>query len=140
MKHVFLGRFAPFHKGHLILLNKLIKKFGLKNCIVMIGSSNVINERTPFTAINRAKSIKSIYPDIKIIYLKDIGDDEKWLQSIKKIENQLNESFTFYGGSKKDLEILSKKFKTKILVNRFTEGEGISATKIRETLSVRDWT
>lgn len=134
MKHVFLGRFAPFHEGHKILLIKLVSNFGINNCIVMIGSSNVINDRTPYQPEERKEMIKEIFSKIKIIYIPDVGDDILWLENLKKLEKEMNEKFIFYGGSLKDLEVLSREFKIIVLVDRLTEGKGISGTKIRSEL------
>ncbi len=138
MLHVYLGRFAPFHEGHKILLAKLIKEFGAVNCLVLIGSTNVLNERTPFTFKSRRKMLKKHFPDVRILPLPDIGGDEKWLDKLEDLEKNLGQKLVFYGGSLEDLKILSRRFETHVLVDRFTEGKGISATEIRKNLSSTD--
>jgi nicotinamide mononucleotide adenylyltransferase len=139
MLHVYLGRFAPFHEGHKILLTKLIKKFGVENCLVLIGSSNILNERTPFTFESRKKMIQKHFPDVRILAVADVNDDGEWLDNVEDMQKKTEPEFVFYGGSKDDLMILSRRFKTEVLVDRFTEGKGISATQIRKTLTSSDW-
>ncbi len=138
MLNVYLGRFAPFHEGHKILLTKLIKNFGVRNCLVLVGSTNVLNERTPFTFENRRKMIKKEFPAVKILPFPDIGSDEVWLDNIEELEKELGQKLIFYGGSSEDLKILARRFETHVLVDRFTKGKGISATEIRKKLISSD--
>jgi cytidyltransferase-like protein len=138
MLHVYLGRFAPFHDGHKMLLTKLIKKFGVKNCLVLIGSSNILDKRTPFTPEHRLEMVKKHFPDIKILTFPDVGEDELWLKNLKKLEAKFKTKFIFYGGSPEDLDVLARQFETHVLVNRHKEGMGISATKIRKSLVLTD--
>jgi cytidyltransferase-like protein len=136
MLHVYLGRFAPFHEGHRMLLNRLIKIFGINNCLVLIGSANVINGRTPFTFKERKLMIQKHFPDIKVLSLDDLDNDPDWLKSIHKLEDELKDKFIFYGGSTTDLQIISQEFETHVLVDRFTEGKGINATEIRKKMGI----
>ncbi len=138
MLYVYLGRFSPFHEGHKMLLTKLINKFGIENCLVLIGSSNVLNERTPFKFETRKKMILKDFPDVKILPFADVDNDVVWLNNIKKLEKKLGQKFIFYGGSAKDLEVLSKGFETHVFIDRFTEGKGISGTQIRRSLISTD--
>ena len=117
-----------------MVLGKMIEKFGLENCLVIIGSANVINERTPYTFEERKKMILKLFPKIKILPMADVGNNEIWLENLKKMEGELNTKFVFYGGSQADMEILSQRFETEVLVDRFTEGKGISGTEIRKSL------
>src|SRR5258706_5317568 len=98
MLRVYLGRFAPFHSGHKILLTKLIKKFGVKNCLVLVGSSNILNERTPFRFETRKKMIKTYFPDIKILPIADVNNDDDWFKIVEKMEKKFGQKFIFYGG------------------------------------------
>ncbi len=144
---VFLSRLSPLHKGHQIILDKLIADYGVENSIVMIGSSNVLNDRTPFTLGQRKLMLEILYPKINIIPIPDINPELKtfekdtldlWLKSIKNIEKDMNTEFVFYGGSEKDINYLKKDFKTKIVADR-KKGLKISATKIRKALVLSDY-
>lgn len=138
MLHVYLGRFAPLHDGHKMLLAKLIKNFGLKNCLVLIGSVNEIDDRTPFLFETRKKMVTDSFPGIRVLALPNLNNDHDWLVSITKLEKKLGHKFVFYGGSLEDLAILAERFETHVLVDRFVEGMGISATEIRKTLTKTD--
>lgn len=143
---VFLGRFSPLQKGHISIIDKMIHKHGIDNSLIMIGSSNTLNERTPYTYEQRAEMIKVVYPGIKTLPLPDGKPDlvyfdgttnESWLDSIKKIQEKLKANFVFYGGSKEDLEILAERFKTKILVDRLAS-PNLSSTNVRKALEIND--
>jgi len=142
-KYVYLGRFSPFHLGHEMLLKAANENFGEGNCLIMVGSSNSLNERTPYSFESRVKMIKTIFPNVEVIPLPDVQPEKvlfdgstntEWLDGIKKIADQRDEEFVFVGGCAEDLEILAERFKTHILVNREVEGKKMSATKIREAL------
>ena len=52
MKALYIGRFQPFHKGHLKILQKLAKKYD--EIIIGIGSSQYSNTlENPFTSEER---------------------------------------------------------------------------------------
>lgn len=142
----YVGRFAPFHKGHQMITDCMIKKYGIRNCLIMVASSNSYIERTPYTFAQRKKMIKTIYPYIRVIPLPDVkprlkhfdGTTNKiWLKQIKDIEEKLKVRFIFYGGSKEDLEILAMRFKTYIPFSRQNNG-AVSGTKIRKALESGD--
>lgn len=144
---VYLGRFCPFHSGHELVLRSLIQKFGRGRVLVIIGSSRFITPITPYTYDERKSMISTLFPGIKIIPLPDTHNRPKvlndpnnkiWLERIRKIEKKMNTRFVFYGGSKKDLEILAGEFPTRVIFNRKSKGLGISGTKIREALAYGD--
>jgi len=89
MNGLLIGRFQPFHLGHLDAV-----LFGLsrvENLFICIGSSNKSNERkNPFSAEERREMITlsiepSITDRIKIFDIPDVGDHEKWTFEIDKI-------------------------------------------------------
>jgi len=87
---LLIGRFQPFHKGHLYLLKKAVKN--ADKVIIGIGSSNITDVNNPFDYETRRKIIKSvIYKEKlenrieKIIPLADFYDDKKWLMNAIKI-------------------------------------------------------
>lgn len=143
-KHVYLGRFSPFHLGHKLLLQKVVDKYGIENTLVIIGSSNTLNSRTPYTYEQRREIVLKSFPGIEILPLPDAKPDllyfdgstnDLWLDSIENIARSRNEGFVFYGGSAEDLAILAERFETKILVDRKNEGGMMSATKVREAIA-----
>lgn len=141
-RYVYLGRFAPFHLGHKRLLENIIGAHGSDMVLIMIGSSNAISKRTPYTYETREKMIKSVYPNLEVIPLPDSKPDLEyfdgstngaWLDSIEKLSKARNETFVFCGGSKDDLEVLSERFDVEVVVDRFA-GKSMSATLVRQLI------
>ena len=98
MNGLLIGRFQPFHLGHLDAV-----LFGLsrtENLFICIGSSNKSNERrNQFSAEERREMIiSSIEPSmagrLKIFDIPDVGDHEKWTFEIDKIVPKYDIIFT----------------------------------------------
>ena len=86
---LIVGRFQPFHKGHLFLIKKALEK--ADKIIVGIGSSNITDVNNPIDFETRKKVIKSVFYKEgieenlgKIVPLDDFFDDQKWLLNLKK--------------------------------------------------------
>jgi len=89
MDGLLIGRFQPFHLGHLDAV-----LFGLsrtENLFVGIGSSNKSNERkNPFSAEERTEMIissieSSMIDRLKIFDIPDVDNHEKWTFEIDQI-------------------------------------------------------
>jgi len=98
MNGLLIGRFQPFHLGHLDAV--LFGLSRIENLFICIGSSNKSNERkNPFSAEERREMITlSIEPSItnriKIFDIPDVGDHEKWTFEIDKIAPKYDVVFT----------------------------------------------
>jgi nicotinamide-nucleotide adenylyltransferase len=87
---LFVGRFQPFHMGHLKVIKWILKKYD--KIVIVIGSSQeVITEKNPFTFNERKKMIKKTLENekiegrkYKIIGVPDVYDDKIWIKSILK--------------------------------------------------------
>ncbi len=86
---LLIGRFQPFHKGHLYLLKKALKH--VQTLIVGIGSSNISNGDNPFSFGQRKKMLEKIieHERIKerignIIPIPDDPSDDIWLGNVLK--------------------------------------------------------
>ena len=141
---VQLGRFCPYHLGHAKVTDAIIGRHGAENTTVIVGTANRITERTPFSFEVRKKIIETLYPDIEILPLNDYkpapgqhweATIPSWFQRIKKVLAHKEGEYRFYGGSPRDLEILSREFDTEVIVDRVREGNQITATKIREAMA-----
>ena len=92
---VYIGRFQPFHNGHLRVLEEISKL--TDDVIIMIGSSGEPQTvRNPFLAVDRAEAIKlsvgNLFVSGWIAGLPDFYSDETWSQEIiKYINNHINE-------------------------------------------------
>lgn len=130
-----------------MIIEKMLALYGVKNCLLLVGSSNSLNIRTPFSFTVRQLMIKTLYPKLRVLPLPDSTPnlvkfskqgDEVWLTNIKKLESKLGTIFHFVGGSKKDLKTLGGKFHTEVLIARHTRGRRVSATKVRALLLTGD--
>ena len=86
---LIVGRFQPFHKGHLYLVKKALEK--ADKVVFGIGSVNIDNEFNPLNYKQRKKMLELVIKNekigkrmIKIVPLDDVYNDEKWLKIVKK--------------------------------------------------------
>ena len=56
---LIVGRFQPFHKGHLFLIKKALEK--ANKTIIGIGSSNIIDENNPIDLRREKKLSKQFF-------------------------------------------------------------------------------
>ena len=89
MNALFIGRFQPFHNGHLEVIKLLSNQF--EEIIIGIGSSQYSNEsENPFTAEERKKMIdetlkKTDIRNYRIIFIPDIHNPPKWVDHVLSI-------------------------------------------------------
>ena len=135
-----IGRFQPFHLGHLEAI-----KFALSNVEhlhVGIGSSNKSHEeRNPFTADERKEMILSSIDDtiakrISIHFIPDVDDHSKWTHLVDEIIPEYdvvfsNDDFTHELYGKRGKSIISVDLKSR---------SNLSGTNIRNLiLTDQDW-
>lgn len=145
---VHLGRFAPYTKGHETMTQAVIDQVGAENTLVLIGSSNKVNARTPYTAEQREAMIQSVFPDIQIASIGDsnatsveleISRIEWWYEQVRKLQTQMRGRFVFFTGDLADLSYLDgTEFEYREAFPRDTVGKGISATAAREAIQSND--
>ena len=91
---LFIGRFQPFHEGHLYSLNKCLEL--ADRVIVGIGSSQESGtENNPWDYETRKKMIEKVMREpslegssLQIVAIPDVHDDKKWGDLIKEIIEQ----------------------------------------------------
>ena len=89
MKALFIGRFQPFHNGHLQLIQKVSKEYD--EIIIGIGSSQYNNtQNNPFTSEERKKMIeeslkKNNIKNYKIELVPDLHNNPKWAPYVTSI-------------------------------------------------------
>jgi len=96
---VFIGRFQPFHKGHLSVIQEGLKYSN--NLIIFAGSANGARcHRNPFTYNERKYMIEtSLTPDerkrVTILPLEDVSyNDTQWIQSVQEGVAQVSNSIS----------------------------------------------
>ena len=140
MNGLLIGRFQPFHKGHLEAVNFGLSK--VENLWIGIGSSNKSYEkRNPFTADERKEMILSslnskMLEQAKIFFIPDTGDHEKWTFHVDSIVPEYDVVFT-----NDDFTItLYKKRGKNVVEAPLLKRDVISGTNIREMIVCdKDW-
>lgn len=133
-KAAFIGRFQPFHKGHLTVIQDALKEFD--KIIIGVGSSQESFTITnPFTAKERIRIIKTALKEAEItpkkysiIELKDILKCDKWW--VKYVKKKLPKFNVLYTGN----EWMRNCFKNEkdIKVRNVKKIIDICSTKIRK--------
>jgi len=86
MNALFIGRFQPFHKGHLIVLQRLSTQYD--GIIIGIGSSQYHDTtENPFSSEERVQMITQSLNDVgihsyQIIPITDIHDPPHWVDHV----------------------------------------------------------
>jgi len=135
MDGLLIGRFQPFHLGHLDAV-----LFGLsrtENLFIGIGSSNKSNERkNPFSAEERTEMIissieSSMIDRLKIFDIPDVDNHEKWTFEIDQIVPKYDVVFT----NDEFTKTLFEKRKIDVIPVVLKDREKFSGTNIRDLIT-----
>ncbi|MBW2999807.1 nicotinamide-nucleotide adenylyltransferase [Candidatus Woesearchaeota archaeon] len=133
MKGLFLGRFQPFHKGHLHIIKKALEE--VDELIIIIGSSQYSNTAdNPFSTEEREKMIKVALDsegivNYEIIPIPDIHSDDEYVDHVKTFTPEFE--IVFASDNNLTEKLFSEKGYKVVVDERFM---GINATKIREMM------
>ena len=119
MNGLTIGRFQPFHLGHLEALQFALTK--VDKLWVGLGSSNKpIEKSNPFSAEERKEMILSSIDDsikekISIYFIPDLDNHIKWIEKIDTIVPKFgivfsNDELTKHLYSKRDVQVISIPF------------------------------
>ena len=140
MNGLLVGRFQPFHLGHLEAIRFALSK--VDNLWIGIGSSNKPSEKNnPFSADERKDMIlssidKTISNQIDIFYIPDFENHEKWIENIDTIVPDFDIVFT---NDELTQSLYSNRGK-KVISVPFKEREIFSGTNIRNKIvGDQDW-
>ena len=140
MNGLLIGRFQPFHLGHLDAIHYALSK--VEKLWVGIGSSNKEHEENnPFTANERKEMIlasvdKSILDKIVICYVPDLDDHQKWVESIDSIVPRFEVVFT----NDEFTQTLYREKGVKVFPVPFKDRDVLSGTNIRKKIQTdQDW-
>lgn len=134
MNGLLIGRFQPFHLGHLEAFRFALTK--VDKLWIGIGSSNKPPEKSnPFTADERKEMIlasidESIRNRIQIFYIPDFDNHEKWAEHIDTIVPGFDVIFT---NDEMTQTLYSKRGK-KFIEVIFKDREILSGTNVREKI------
>jgi len=85
---VLVGRFQPFHKAHLALLQRALEV--APQCVVVIGSAyQARTPKNPFTWTERAEMIRLALPEadrarVRFMPVRDYYDEARWVQAVRE--------------------------------------------------------
>lgn len=83
MKALFVGRFQPFHTGHLHAIKAAKEQYG--DIVVVVGSTQEWGtEENPLTIEQRIAELRRQLPDVKIITQQDVFNDKEWVRQIRR--------------------------------------------------------
>ncbi|MDI1494772.1 MAG: cytidyltransferase [Cenarchaeum symbiont of Oopsacas minuta] len=140
MDGLLVGRFQPFHLGHIASIKDALKL--CKRLWLCIGSTNVQPSlKNPFSVQERRQMIESsldseLLKRITVYEIPDVDDHKKWLEQLDSIVPAYEIVIT------KDpiLEHLYSHRRENIVDISFVDRERLCGTKIREMiLSNKDW-
>jgi len=126
---LFIGRFQPFHKGHLWAIKEILKV--CDKVIIGIGSSQYSKQSVnPYSADERRDMINACLKqnnisEYAIFEVTDIHNDDEWVSHVKKIVPKFD---AVYSGSP-----LSKLLFTQegYIVQNLPRYKNISASEVR---------
>ncbi len=133
---LFIGRFQPFHNGHLWAVKEILKSYD--QVIIAIGSSQyAYTNQNPFTYEERKQMIIDALKEANIfsnsfviLAVPDINDDATWVSHVKACVQAKNVTFqTIYTGNPQTKALFGAEKEHVVFLNLY---ENISATQIRE--------
>ncbi|MEK7540459.1 MAG: nicotinamide-nucleotide adenylyltransferase [Patescibacteria group bacterium] len=135
---LFIGRFQPFHKGHLAVVQGMMKV--CDKVIMGMGSSQFSRtEFNPFTADERRQMIGMAVEEAGIdlerfvlLELPDMPSDEGWVDHVFRITGSVTKVWSGNEHTRKLFEAGN------MPVQNISPVPGISATAIRESVAKGD--
>lgn len=134
MPAVFIGRFQPFHKGHLEAIKWILQRE--KDIFIVIGSLQEFStDENPFSFPERKKMVEIVLAragikNFKIFGLPDFFDDNLWLKKFFKLTKLKGNENTVYTQNQWTKRCFEKNG-SKVLPHPIFFG-GLCATKIRK--------
>jgi bifunctional NMN adenylyltransferase/nudix hydrolase len=130
---VIIGRFQTpiLHAGHLYLIGTALQE--CDEVLILLGDSKKTNKRNPYDVKTRVKLINKIFPNVKMIGLCDLlNDDNAW-------SNQIDDFLSWYYRNSictlyHSRDSFKKSYTGIYPLKELPEIPGFSATQIRKQL------
>ncbi len=135
---LFVGRFQPFHSGHLTVLERM-RRDGIEEIVIVIGSAQYSHTKgDPFTINERKEIVESVLKDIGVKYsivaINDVNSDSIWMSNVKRLTPKFD--IIYANGSIKKLFENEGYRVIKTLMER--DEARISGGKVRDMIAVGD--
>ncbi len=131
---LFVGRFQPFHRGHLYLLKRILEDF--HEVIVGVGSSQFSHQpENPFTFSERYEMIRLTLEeegieDWHIIAIPDVGVHSQWVSHVLSLVPSFEAVFSHDPLTRR----LFQEAGIKVLDKPLLDKESFSGTEIRRRM------
>lgn len=134
MKGLFIGRFQPFHNGHLQAIQWVLDD--IERLVIGIGSSEQSRtERNPFTSAERERMLRLTLAEygerFSLVLIPDIGDDERWVGHVTSLTGPVDK---VYANTVLESRLFTQAGYEVVDVP-FFEREKYSATQVRELIA-----
>lgn len=136
----FIGRFQPFHLGHLEFIHQILSENS--EVILIIGSSQAnFTPHNPFTTGERIKMIKDslveskiVLEKVTIIHVMDDQNNYRWFSNLKSFAPPFN---VFYTGNV-FIKLLLENEQILLREPNFIKKELYNGSNIRRLLAAHD--
>jgi len=134
---LFIGRFQPFHDGHLEVINRALKQVDVLK--IAIGSAQAEGTMyNPFSSAERGEMIKRSLPSrfkksVLIYILPDIDDPLAWPKYVKKVVGSFDILFT--GNIDGVVKLFREVYPDMDMMMFGTSGNNLSGTEIRNRIA-----
>jgi len=133
---LYMGRFQPFHKGHLHLIKEALKE--VKKLIIVVAVPLRKTEKDPFSAEERKKMVElalkeeGLLNKVVIYTLSDIPSDSEYVGHVRLHVPGFN--VVFVGDNSLNQKLFSE---AKFTVKTCARYKGINSTDIRQMMRTR---
>lgn len=128
---LFVGRFQPFHRGHLAVIH-VLQSQGYEVLIGVGSSEKQREESNPWSFEERKLMIASCFSG-KIVAISDISEDSKW---VRHVQDTVGENIDLVCTGNDNVAALFMKAGYLVLRPEMVsyEGHPITASRIRELM------
>jgi len=129
MTGVIVGRFQvpELHLGHIHLITTALKE--CDDVAILLGVSNVIDHRNPYSLMTRVNMIKKIFPQTVISSIQDKSSDKEWCEYLDTYLEYFKDPVLYHSR-----DSFKEVYTGKYPLREVKEIEGYSGTKLREQL------
>jgi len=136
---LYIGRFQPFHLGHLSVVRAALKENDF--LVIGVGSAETSNEdRNPLNFTQRWQLITAALDEAQIphasytiIPIRDIHDDERWVEHVRQLTPPFNK---IYSGTPHVQTLFQKDGKHQVITPIFKHD--MCATDIRAKIKTKE--
>jgi bifunctional NMN adenylyltransferase/nudix hydrolase len=131
---LYIGRFQPFHNGHLMLFNDMVSR--CERPVIGLGSAGgPPTERNPFSLYERREMITTNLPfdsNVRFIHLIDKPkQNDRWSEQVRYLMEPFGD-WAVYGFDSDATSFYLKLFPERELITHPGPGPSLHATEIRK--------